>query len=688
MALGYNDPAKIQSEKAAQAVQSSSAQPAPQVSGLPPLSRPVRPEPEPSPVGGLSEGRVGRRRGEAAPPSPPGCPRPRPREGTDAEPWPLKPISGEDDRRLVYGLKGRSGGGSGSELRAAVRAGVIPEGVLGDWSEEELEELDDEESGELFEEWRRASEALWGSPAGVEQPLGVCDRVTDYPAAIAEGRSPGAEGDADDLGNKTPENSTSSTSGLSPFCMPCGEDCGSSRKLPTLDIEVPQEPTPQERRDFLEAVQRHFQDMGWVEKRVCNCGRRASVVQADDDGVIPEVNTVSVWRRPVFEQPIEELVEDAVVEGMDVAGYLAHYRGRRLCGHQHACIRCGRRKAKDRVRDLARVSTAHLEQGGFLYLVTLTVPHIAEDNPRLAVRMVIEAFSKWAGGGRNGMLHRRWGTAGWCRALEVTYTVNGPHVHVHVLLFRETAWPGGLRSVDGSPDQISDRLLDFVGSGGGGEGRNHAQGVWWLVAVNKWLRIVKKLGPKILGRELRPLARAQHFCSVPSASKLSSYLAKAGYGVAYELGYSQAKVGRVGGSRTPFQIAVDVALEGRPEDLELLQAHFEAMRGCSVLTRSRKERDPFKWYADAPVPDLETDGTVLGEPEKCFEVEEWLYCGLWRNGDETELLRQVERLGPELVSIAVGVAHLARVGLFYPNFETADIVAEDLILALKGRAPP
>jgi hypothetical protein len=113
----------------------------------------------------------------------------------------------------------------------------------------------------------------------------------------------------------------------------------------------------------------------------------------------------------------------------------AYYQGLMTCGSVWLCPVCAFKISESRRREIEESIQTWEARGGKVLMVTWTVPHY-DFQP---LSQVLTGFGK----ARILMMHRkpfkglklRIGLAGTIRALEVTFTENGWHVHVHELFF-------------------------------------------------------------------------------------------------------------------------------------------------------------------------------------------------------------------------------------------------------------
>lgn len=113
----------------------------------------------------------------------------------------------------------------------------------------------------------------------------------------------------------------------------------------------------------------------------------------------------------------------------------AHYANVQRCGSVWTCPVCSAQISEGRRQELKKGIAHWRQQGGAVYLLTLTNPHYYGDN-------LIQLLE-----GQKRALHRLWtlrkpremfetlGKVGHVTATEVTHGVNGWHPHYHILLF-------------------------------------------------------------------------------------------------------------------------------------------------------------------------------------------------------------------------------------------------------------
>jgi len=167
--------------------------------------------------------------------------------------------------------------------------------------------------------------------------------------------------------------------------------------------------------------------------------------------------------------------------------------------------------------------------------------------------------------GRAWMLNKkRYGIAGWLRVVEVTFGVNGWHVHVHYLLFLEGS------SVATDIDALGALKMSMFG---------------------RWHSSLKSLGlpaPLISGQDLRLL-------DGPADERLSEYFTKAGHNaqsIARELSNSQSKTARgVHGTHSVWDFLDAVIDQGDADSLDRWHEWQSGSKGRRQLTWSKGLRE-------------------------------------------------------------------------------------------------
>ncbi len=117
-----------------------------------------------------------------------------------------------------------------------------------------------------------------------------------------------------------------------------------------------------------------------------------------------------------------------------------HYTGLQTCGSVWACPVCASKIAERRRLEIQQAMAAHQEQGGQVFMLTLTTPHQFKDKLDVLLAMQAKALNRFWSDRKVKQVMQEMGLAGQIRAMEVTHgrksdVNNGWHPHYHVLLF-------------------------------------------------------------------------------------------------------------------------------------------------------------------------------------------------------------------------------------------------------------
>jgi hypothetical protein len=121
----------------------------------------------------------------------------------------------------------------------------------------------------------------------------------------------------------------------------------------------------------------------------------------------------------------------------------AHFGGLVTCGSQWLCAVCSIKIALSR-RGEAQLAVQKLgEKGGVCGLLTLTVPHQANQSFDDVLTAIKRLYERWSTGKHSTAMRQRWPQLGFIRAVEVTRGINGWHPHFHIVLFfsEPVLWP-------------------------------------------------------------------------------------------------------------------------------------------------------------------------------------------------------------------------------------------------------
>lgn len=162
------------------------------------------------------------------------------------------------------------------------------------------------------------------------------------------------------------------------------------------------------------------------------------------------------------------------------------------CGSPWMCPTCGPKIRQQRAGEIEQAALAHIEQGGALYTMIVTLPHDAPDRLADTWDVLREGYRRMMGGRGWREDKEACGIEGYIRADEVTHGNNGWHPHAHPLIF-------AAREL--SPNEL-ETLAD----------RMHG----------RWSRYVQKRGYRAPSRGLCDLHPVQ------SGDGIAAYIVKAG----------------------------------------------------------------------------------------------------------------------------------------------------------------
>lgn len=263
-----------------------------------------------------------------------------------------------------------------------------------------------------------------------------------------------------------------------------------------------------------------------TKDRVCQCLRYK----------VPEAKAIGIWK---------------------TAHEAFHYGGLMICGSVWVCPVCSSKITEKRRAELVDAFVQWQEQGGRVLLLTLTVPHQKNDSlasifARFAkAREIMHRKQGWI------KLKARTGIHGSVRGLEVTYGVNGWHVHTHELLF-----------LKGDEDPRADELLKL------------------------WKSSCKSAGLS---------EPNEHGVSIDDGNKASQYVTK--WGLEHEMTKSHTKKGKLGGL-TPFDFLRDYLTTGDEDSAKLFKEFAKTFKGKRQLTWSRGLRELLDLGKDSTDEDL------------------------------------------------------------------------------------
>lgn len=270
-----------------------------------------------------------------------------------------------------------------------------------------------------------------------------------------------------------------------------------------------------------------------------------------------------------------------------------HASGLMQCGLVHACPPCAAKIRARRAEEVGHKATAHLEAGGGLCFLTVTLPHDIADDLSDLWDAVAGAWSTVIGGTPfHGSKHRagakqRFGITGFIRAFDLTHSpTSGWHPHLHVLVF-----------LDQPLTELDDKFWELR--------------AWFR---NRWAGRIEALTGRAVSATF-----GVDMVSVKNNTGIGTYVSK----VNLELARGDLKAGRVlpsagGGrvSRTPFQILADVIdSQSDPDcvdDERLWVEYVTASKGRQLITTTNalKHMYPTDNATDEEIASTEQDGQI------------------------------------------------------------------------------
>jgi hypothetical protein len=233
---------------------------------------------------------------------------------------------------------------------------------------------------------------------------------------------------------------------------------------------------------------------------------------------------------------------------------IAGYSGVQTCASVWACPVCSAAIRQGRANELERVAVAHLDAGGGLAFLTLTLPHGRQDALADLLGGLQGAWRRLQQ--KSGYRVRREALGlGAVRAVEITHGRNGWHPHLHLLLFADAPL-------------TSDALADLAG---------YLSGAWGDAVVAEGLARPNEHGCRL------------QVVEAGGGGALAQYLSKVqdGYGSTWSVGTEMArgdlKRGRRSGVRTPFDL-LEPAAGGNRRDFALWREYEAATWRRACLT--------------------------------------------------------------------------------------------------------
>jgi len=246
-----------------------------------------------------------------------------------------------------------------------------------------------------------------------------------------------------------------------------------------------------------------------------------------------------------------------------VDGSGASLNGVNTCSSVWACPVCSLKICMQRQAEVAAGMKAHIGNGGYVWLMTNTFPHEANERPLLDMLVLqAKAMQKFQNCRTYKRILGKGVRTGSIKALEITLGAHGWHPHTHSLVFATPDAFGEVR--EGDDGRMSSRLIDELKRA-------------WYEALLK----VGLCGPAQMSDVL------EHGLDVRGGQYAAEYVAKFGrdakWGLSRELTMNAAKTGSGQKGAHPFQL-LEWAGNGDAQAAAQFREFCEAFKGKRMLT--------------------------------------------------------------------------------------------------------
>jgi hypothetical protein len=228
------------------------------------------------------------------------------------------------------------------------------------------------------------------------------------------------------------------------------------------------------------------------------------------------------------------------------------------CGSVWHCPVCAARITEVRRQKLQDAINQWAKQGGEVYLMSLTFPHMDHHLLKDNLDKFTDALSKFKNSGGYKKLMQSVGSAGSIRAMEVTHGANGWHPHTHDLVF----------AAAGQLEKLQELQMVWINTLIKADLADRSQ-------LNDMLKAAFDVQNGDYAAEY--VAKFGH-----EATEASKTLTNNHWGASHELTKSYAKVGKRLGGRTPFTLLADF-IKGDKESGELFQEYGLQFKGKRQL---------------------------------------------------------------------------------------------------------
>jgi hypothetical protein len=247
----------------------------------------------------------------------------------------------------------------------------------------------------------------------------------------------------------------------------------------------------------------------------------------------------------------------------NVDGSGASLAGVSTCGSVWACPVCSLKVCVKRQGEVAQGMKAHVGNGGYVWLMTNTFPHEANERPLLDMLVLqAKAMQKFQNCRTYKRILGKGVRTGSIKALEITLGAHGWHPHTHSLVFATADAFGEVK--EGDDGRMSSRLIDELKRA-------------WYEALLK----VGLCGPAQMSDVL------DHGLDVRGGQYAAEYVAKFGrdtkWGLSRELTMHAAKTGGSAKGAHPFQL-LEWAGQGDGQAAAQFREFVQAFTGRRMLT--------------------------------------------------------------------------------------------------------
>ena len=302
----------------------------------------------------------------------------------------------------------------------------------------------------------------------------------------------------------------------------------------------------------------------------------------------------------------------------------ASYGNLSTCGSVWHCPVCSAKITESRRQELQAAINAWAKQGGEVYLMSLTFPHLAHQQLKENLDLFADALKRFKNSRAYKNTIQAVAGAGSIRALEVTHGSNGWHPHTHDLVF---AAAGQLEKLRELQEVWIETLIKT--------------GIAKRNQYNDMMRVAFDVQNGDYAAEY--VAKFGH-----EATNASKIITENTWGASHEMTKAHAKVGKRLGGRTPFTLLADF-IQGDKASGELFVEFGQHFKGKRQLFWSPKLRKALS-LLDAEKSDEELAREELPEREfvTMLAHEDWKLI-LSRNA-RFEVLRVAQDEGAEGVA--------------------------------------